>query len=35
MKLEVRVLKVSEEERDLGVIRYKNAKPSKQCAEAS
>src|SRR5678816_952042 len=29
------VLKVSEEERDLGVIMHKSAKPSRQCAEAS
>ena len=28
-------LKVSEEERDLGVIMHKSAKPSWQCAEAS
>src|SRR6218665_2522488 len=30
-----KVLKVSEEERDLGVIIYRSAKPSRQCAEAS
>jgi ribonucleases P/MRP protein subunit RPP40 len=30
-----KVLKVSEEERDLGVIMHKSAKPSRQCAEAS
>jgi hypothetical protein len=29
------VLKASEEERDLGVIMHKSAKPSRQCAEAS
>jgi len=28
-------LKVKEEERDLGVIMHKSAKPSRQCAEAS
>src|SRR6218665_2511583 len=30
-----KVLKVSEEERDLGVIAHRSAKPSRQCAEAS
>ena len=30
-----KVLKVSEEERDLGVIMHKSAKPSRQCAEAA
>src|SRR6218665_718815 len=30
-----KVLKVSEEERDLGVIMHRSAKPSRQCAEAS
>src|SRR6218665_2934321 len=30
-----KVLKVSEEERDLGAIMHRNAKPSRQCAEAS
>src|SRR6218665_1072934 len=30
-----KVLKVSEEERDLGVITHRSAKPSRQCAEAS
>src|SRR6218665_245193 len=30
-----RVLKVSEEERDLGVIMHRSAKPSRRCAEAS
>ena len=30
-----KVLKVSEEGRDLGVIMHKSAKPSRQCAEAS
>src|SRR6218665_2480268 len=36
MKWEIlKVLKVSEEERDLGVIMHRSAKPSKQCAEAS
>src|SRR6218665_751440 len=30
-----KVLKVNEEERDLGVIMHRSAKPSKQCAEAS
>src|SRR6218665_2406714 len=30
-----KVLKVSEEERDLGVIMQRSAKPSRQCAEAS
>ena len=30
-----KVLKVSEEERDLGVIVHRSAKPSRQCAEAS
>src|SRR6218665_2176602 len=30
-----KVLKVSEEERDLGVIMHRSAKPSKQCAETS
>src|SRR6218665_3149406 len=30
-----KVLKVSEEERDLGVIMHRSAKPSWQCAEAS
>jgi len=29
-----KVLKVSDEERDLGVIMHKRAKPSRQCAEA-
>ena len=29
------VLKVSEEERDLGLIMHRSAKPSRQCAEAS
>ena len=29
------MLKVSEEERDLGVIMHRSAKPSRQCAEAS
>ena len=28
-------MKVSEEERDLGVIMLRSAKPSRQCAEAS
>src|SRR6218665_2458910 len=30
-----KVLKVSEEERDLGVIMHRRAKPSRQCTEAS
>src|SRR6218665_2721470 len=30
-----KVLKVSEEERYLGVIMHRSAKPSRQCAEAS
>src|SRR6218665_2860989 len=30
-----KVLKVSDEERDLGVIMHRSAKPSRQCAEAS
>ena len=30
-----KVLKVSEEERDLGVIMHRSAKPSRQCTEAS
>src|SRR6218665_850682 len=30
-----KVLKVNEEEGDLGVIRHRSAKPSRQCAEAS
>src|SRR6218665_2369336 len=30
-----KVLKMSEEERDLGVIMHRSAKPSRQCAEAS
>src|SRR6218665_1632722 len=30
-----KVLKVSEEERDLGVIMHRSVKPSRQCAEAS
>src|SRR6218665_3818332 len=30
-----KVLKVSEKERDLGVIMHRSAKPSRQCAEAS
>src|SRR6218665_3586516 len=30
-----KMLKVSEEERDLGVIMHRSAKPSRQCAEAS
>ena len=30
-----KILKVSEEERDLGVIVHNSAKPSRQCAEAS
>src|SRR6218665_1113127 len=30
-----KVLKVSEEERDLEVIMHRSAKPSRQCAEAS
>ena len=30
-----KVLKVSEEERDLGVIMHRSAKPLRQCAEAS
>src|SRR6218665_2574699 len=30
-----KVLKVNEEERDLGVIMHRSAKPSRQCAEAS
>jgi len=30
-----KVLKVSEEERDLGVVMHKSAKPSRQCAEAA
>ena len=30
-----KVLKVSEEERDLGAIMHRSAKPSRQCAEAS
>src|SRR6218665_1183085 len=30
-----KVLKVSEEERDLGVIMQRSAKPSRECAEAS
>ena len=30
-----KVLKVSEEERDLGVIIHRSAKPSRQCVEAS
>src|SRR6218665_353019 len=30
-----KVLKVGEEERDLGVIMHRSAKPSRQCAEAS
>src|SRR6218665_39569 len=30
-----KMLKVSEEERDLGVYMHKSAKPSRQCAEAS
>src|SRR6218665_653964 len=30
-----KVLKVSEEERDLGVIMHRSAKPSRQCADAS
>src|SRR6218665_1168216 len=30
-----KVLKVSEEERDFGVIMHRSAKPSRQCAEAS
>src|SRR6218665_13665 len=30
-----KVLKVSNEERDLGVIMHRSAKPSRQCAEAS
>src|SRR6218665_1353590 len=34
-EMEGKVLKVSEEERDLGVIMQKSAKPSRQCAEAS
>jgi len=29
------VLKVSEKERDLGVIMYKSAQPSRHCAEVS
>ena len=29
-----KVLKVSEEERDFGVIMHKSANPSRQCAEA-
>src|SRR5688572_17043146 len=29
-----KVLKVSEEERDLGVIMHKSAKPSRQCCSA-
>jgi len=28
------VFKVSEEERDLGVIMHRSAKPSRQCTEA-
>ena len=28
-------MKVSEEEKDLGLIMHKSAKPSRQCAEAS
>ena len=30
-----KVLKVSEEGRDLGVIMHRSAKPSRQCAEGS
>src|SRR6218665_2505909 len=30
-----KVLKVSEEERDFGLIMHRSAKPSRQCAEAS
>src|SRR6218665_3959587 len=30
-----KVLKVSEEERDLGVIMHRSAKPSRQCTETS
>jgi hypothetical protein len=30
-----KVLKVSEKEKDLGVIMHKNPKPSRQCAEAA
>ena len=30
-----KVLNVSEEERDLGMIMHRSAKPSRQCAEAS
>ena len=29
------MLKMSAEERDLGVIMHRSAKPSRQCAEAS
>src|SRR6218665_773361 len=30
-----KLLKVSEEERDLGVIMHRSAKPSRECAEAA